>query len=285
VAVPGISVVIVTHNSERHLTSCISHLSLALSDSDYEVIVVDNASARPPTEVDLLPLTRVMLVHNRTNTGFAAAANTGAAMATKDVLLFLNPDVLLDSDAIHNLCDALAKCPTSGAIGARLRYPDGSFQPTCRRLPTAANILFSRGSVLGRLTRRTVVYTLGDADTTTEVPAVAGTVLMIRRSVFEQTHGFDERFFMYMEDTDLCARLIQSGRVNLFVPEAGGVHHWGGGSTTGTLVRNWYHHRSVFNYFLKHHPNGFTIVLLPLLLSINLLAKTVLEVFHRRRQR
>lgn len=274
---PSISVIIVTHNSEQYLSSCARHLAAALSDTDNEVIVIDNASERPPSKEDLAPLEHVIIMRNETNRGFAVAANQGTARGTKDTLLFLNPDVLLDENAIHALCGATMGHPAAGAVGARLRYPDGGFQATCRRLPTPGNILFSRGSMLGRLFGRTRVYTLPDEEVTTEVPAVAGTVLMLRRSVFEQVRGFDERFFMYMEDTDLCARLQQAGYVNLFVPDAGGVHHWGKGSTVGALRRNWYHHRSVLQYFLKHYPNGFTIVLLPFLLAVNFVVRALVE--------
>ncbi len=284
-AVPGISVIIVTHNSEQYLASCVNSLSLSLRDSDYEVIVVDNASHRLPSPAEFFPLRNVVLLANESNRGFAAAANQGATVATRDTLLFLNPDVLLDADAVKHLLRAWEVYPACGVAGARLRHDDGTFHATCRRLPTPGNILFSRGSMLGRLAGRIQMYTLGDFKTTTQVPAIAGTVMMIRRSTYEQMHGFDERFFMYMEDTDLCARLQQSGFVNVFVPDAGGVHHWGKGSTTGAFKRNWYHHRSVFSYFLKHYPNGFTVVLLPLFLIINFTVRAVLESVSNRGRR
>ncbi|MBD3333840.1 glycosyltransferase [candidate division GN15 bacterium] len=274
---PSISVIIVTHNSEQYLPSCAHHLATALGNTDNEVIVVDNASDRAPSEEDLVPLEHVVILRNETNRGFATGANQGVTRGTKDTILFLNPDVLLDDKAVYTLYGATVDHPKAGAVGARLRYPDGSFQATCRRLPTPGNILFSRGSMLGRLLGQTRVYTLPDVAVTTEVPAVAGTVLMLRRLAFEQVRGFDERFFMYMEDTDLCARLQQAGYVNLFVPDAGGVHHWGRGSTAGALRRNWYHHRSVLQYFLKHYPNGFTVVLLPFLLAVNFVVRALVE--------
>jgi len=94
-------------------------------------------------------------------------------------------------------------------------------------------------------------------------------MVMIRRALFAEAGGFDKRFFMFMEDTDLSLRLCQLGYRNLFVPSAGGVHHWGKGSQAGRTRRVYYHHVSLWKYFLKHFPNGFSVVLLPLLLLVN----------------
>jgi GT2 family glycosyltransferase len=74
---------------------------------------------------------------------------------------------------------------------------------------------------------------------------------------------------MYMEDTDLSLRLHQAGYVNLFVPSAGAVHYWGEGGRQGRVRRLWRHHMSVWKYFLKHYPNGFSVILLPVLLAAN----------------
>jgi GT2 family glycosyltransferase len=94
-------------------------------------------------------------------------------------------------------------------------------------------------------------------------------MMLIDRELFKLIGSFDRRFFMFMEDTDLCLRLTRSGFSNYFVPAAGGTHAWGQGSNAGRLRRNWYHHSSVWKYFLKHVPNGFSIIWLPLLLTIN----------------
>jgi GT2 family glycosyltransferase len=220
---------------------------------------------------------RAQLVLNAENRGFARACNAGAAKADGEYLLFLNPDVRLDEGAVEALTATARSDVLAGAVGARLRYADGRFQATCRKLPTVGNMVFSRGSFTGRLFGGGHIYTLPDYPDTTQVPALAATVMLLKAGVFRRMRGFDERFFMYMEDTDLCCRLHRSGRRNYFVPYAGGVHGWGEGSDAGRIRRQWFHHNSVWKYFLKHLPNGFSVFILPVFLTINFLLVVLLE--------
>ena len=118
-------------------------------------------------------------------------------------------------------------------------------------------------------------YTLGDCSETTEIPAVSATCLMVERDFFLSLGGFDERFFLFMEDTDLCLRIGQAGRKIYFVPEAGAVHRWGTGASVSLAKRSWHHHRSVWKYFLKHYPNGFSLFLLPALLFVNFILRAI----------
>ena len=269
-----ISVIIVTHNSMPLLRDCLSSLKAAGRNIDYNIVLVDNNSAdlSPSVARTLFPNMKILI--NRENLGFAAACNQGAAAADGEFLLFLNPDVRVDEDGIENLQAVFSAKDRIGWATARLRYPDGTFQPTCRRMPAVHNILFSRGSFFGSLmgggrSSRTNRYTLPDYLDTTIVDAVSGTMVMIRRNLFSRVGGFDERFFMYMEDTDLSLRLTEAGYVNVFVPDAGGVHFWRRGSNAGRVRRIWYHHCSMWKYFRKHFHGRFLLVLLSLLLGVN----------------
>jgi GT2 family glycosyltransferase len=184
--------------------------------------------------------------------------------------MFLNPDVVPDPGSIEQLDQILTRGARLGAVGGRLRFPDGTFQPSCRHFPTIGNLLFSRGSILGRLLGRSERYTLPDSEELTAVPAVAGTMMMLRADLFRRFEGFDRRFFMYMEDTDLCFRLDRRGFSNLFAPGAGGVHAWTTGSDASHVQRAWWHHNSLRSYFLKHMPNFVSLLILPVLLMIHL---------------
>ena len=280
-----VSVIIVTHNSLPALRDCLSTLKAHLASVEHEVIVVDNASQDGSVEAvtDLLPQAHLVL-HER-NRGFAVGCNAGAAKAEGEYLLFLNPDVVLDAGAVEALVATVRSDSLAGVAGGRLRYADGRFQATCRKLPTVGNMLFSRGSFLGRLFGGGHLYTLPDYADTTQVPAVAATLMLIRAAVFRRLRGFDERFFMYMEDTDICCRLHRSGRRNYFVPYAGGVHGWGEGSDAGRLRRLCYHHNSVWKYFIKHLPNGFSVLVLPVFLTVNFLLVALMEAIGVRRRR
>jgi len=271
---PQVSTVIVTHDSAEHLGACLAALREATRGPACELVLVDNASRDRTIEIahELFPTATVTM--NRENAGFAAACNQGASRARGALLLFLNPDVMVDRGAVGALVEVFARRADVGLAAGRVRNPDGSFQATCREFPTVRNLLFSRGSMfrwlLGQDEGARWRYTLPDFADETAVPAVAATIVMARKELFERLGGFDRRFFMYMEDTDLSLRAHAAGFVNLFVPQAGGVHHWGQGSRAGRITRLRRHHVSVWRYFLKHFPNGFSVFVLPLLLAVNL---------------
>jgi GT2 family glycosyltransferase len=277
---PHVSVIIVTHNSMPALADCLISLRSTSDIASTELIAVDNASSDSSTDEVVEQFPDATVIHRERNDGFATACNEGAQSAQGEFLLFLNPDVQLDNDAVERLVSVTARHDRAGLVSGRLRFPDGSFQATCRRFPTIGNMVFSRGSAISRLfgagSGKINRYTLPDSIEPTEVPAVAATMVMIRKALFDEVGGFDSRFFMFMEDTDLSLRLYQSQYSNLFVPAAGAIHCWGRGSSIGRLRRLRYHHVSVWRYFLKHFPNGFSVILLPILLVLNFLMLVVL---------
>lgn len=276
-----VSIIIVTHNSRATILDCLSVIPAACGETSREIIVIDNRSTDGTPDLIREKAAEVRIIQQTRNIGFGRACNAGALAAVGEYLLFLNPDAMLDSGAVPRLLNAqIGQSRTAFAV-PRLRFPDGRFHPSCRHLPTIGNMVFSRGSsvmkIVSQISGNTSTrYTLPDYGDTTPVPAVAGTVAMIPRALFMQVGGFDPRFFLYMEDTDLCARLGQNGYQHLFVPRAGAVHRWGRGSAAGKLIRIARHHMSVWKYFLKHYPNGFSVILLPLILLVNGLVAAML---------
>jgi len=270
----GISVIIVTCNSQPVLKTCLQSVKRQTVTDRLEIIIADNNSSDNSAEMahEICPEARVIRMTR--NAGFAAACNQAASQVSGESLLFINPDTELDDTAIESLEQEMVAQERPGLLTARLRNPDGSFQPNCRAFPTPANLFLSRGSLLSklpglaRLSRTT--YSASDYEVVTAVPAVSATLAIIRASLFQEVRGFDERFFMYMEDTDLSYRLHLAGYKNYFVPAAGASHRWGTGGRASHMFRAWHHHKSVWKYFLKHFPNGYTLLLLPVLLAVNL---------------
>lgn len=269
----AVSVIIVTHNSRPALGDCLKAIPVACARYSYEIIVVDNRSADGSVALVRQFRPNALVLENSVNIGFGRACNQAAESARGEYLLLLNPDAILDPLAVDYLIEASRSRDVVGVAVPRLRFPGGKFQASCRNLPTIGNMIFSRGSVIAKMFTKSLgdssQYTLPDYPVTTPVPAAAGTVALIRRDLFAHAKGFDPRFFLFMEDTDLCARLGQSGYEHLFVPAASAVHRWGEGSSAGRVSRIWRHHLSVWKYFLKHFPNGFSVVLLPILLLLN----------------
>jgi len=276
-----VSIIIVTHNSLPALEICLQHLQIAAQNIPHEIIIVDNNSTdnSPSFVKNVCPIAKQIL--NRKNKGFAAACNTGSTHAEGTLLLFLNPDLFLDEFAIIDLLKNYEALERPGVAAGRLRSPDGKFQPTCRELPTISNIIFSRRGILGFFLKRCRKYTHLEYDVVTSVPAAAGTFMLISKKLFNKIGRFDERFFMYMEDTDLCKRLIMAGFKNYFIPSAGGVHDWGQGSQAGMVRRSWLHHLSVYKYFVKHRQDWLARLIFPLPLLANFVMVSLIDLLKR----
>ncbi|MEW5922745.1 MAG: glycosyltransferase family 2 protein [Candidatus Zixiibacteriota bacterium] len=269
-----VSAIVVTFNSAEGIESCLKALSTEIASVGGDIIVYDNGSHDSTIRAVETGFPHIHLYRSSRNIGFGAGCNQAVAKSESEYILFANPDLIIDTGALAVLIETMSKLPDAGAVAARMRHPDGSFQPTCRKLPTSNNIFFSRGSIFGGRSEKNG-YTLDDFGATAEVPAAAATCLLMRRDFFLSLGGFDERFFVFMEDTDLCMRIAAAGKKVYFEPRAGGIHHWGKGSSVSSFKRQWYHHMSVWKYFLKHYPNGFSLLLLPAALLVNLLLKTV----------
>lgn len=273
-----VSVVIITYNSMPPLENCLKSIQANTNGTPLEIINVDNCSWDNSSDVIKEYFPHAKVIRNSDNLGFGVACNIAAENATGDYLLFLNPDVSIDKYAIEHLQDVIRSKENVGTVVGRMRFPDGSFQSTCRKFPNYENMVFSRGSAISKYLGNGSRYTLPDYDSITPIPAAAGTMMMIRRELFKKIGGFDHRFFMFMEDVDLCNRLNESGYINYYVPEAGGVHLWGKGSKASKFRRNLYHHYTVWKYFTKYQPGIVSYCLLPLILMMNFILISILPV-------
>jgi GT2 family glycosyltransferase len=245
-----------------------------------EMLLFDNHSHDSTVKAVSSEFPEVEIIHSSRNIGFAAANNKASQSARGQYLLFANPDMIMDRGALAELLKVFQKYPSAGAAVGRMRHPDGRFQPTCRQLPKTGNIIFSRGSVMRNIRNPKGAadrYTLGDSDEVLAVPAASATCMLIKRDFFASLGGFDERFFLFMEDTDLCLRIHQAGKEIYFAPQAGAVHFWGKGSSLSPIRRSWHHHLSIWKYFLKYCPNGFSLFFLPVALLANFLLSTLIS--------
>ena len=271
-----VSAIIVTHNSAALILRCLESLMPQISGRD-EIILFDNSSNDATVSSVKSTFPHIRIETSVKNLGFAAACNSAAAKASGHFLLFVNPDLMLDIDCFNQLVKFLSNQDDCGLVTARLRYPDGAFQPNCREYPSLENLVFSRGSFLRRLgiVRDRGRYTLPDFQEATAVPVASATCILITREFFRELDGFDPRFFLFMEDTDLCFRVRQAGKKIYFLPRAEAVHEWGRGAAVSRARRLYHHHHSLWKYFLKHHPNGFSLLLLPLLLVVNYILQLI----------
>lgn len=279
---PHVSIIIINHRAETVLGECLAAIARSTYSGTRDIYVVDNPPDPAGRTGDIRPDLDIIRMPTARRIGFAAACNLAASRATGGHLLFLNPDVIVEPEAIDALYTGLTGHPGAGIAVGRLVGPDGTFQASCRRFPTLKNLVLSRGSVIGRLFG-TGAYTLPDYAEITEVDAAAAAMMMIPRDLFEKAGGFDESFLLYMEDTDLCRRIRRLGYTTIYVPGASGRHYWGYSTGRYRFRRIVWHHRSLWRYFVKHDPSVVSQVLLAPALLVNCGLSLLIELFTLRR--
>ena len=273
------AVVTVTYSPGPHLERFLASLSMA-TELPVTVLLADNGSTdgTPQAAVERYP--NVRLIDMGANLGYGTAVNRAVAqLDDDDWMIVANPDVQWGPGSIDALLSAAARWPRAAALGPLIRDPDGSVYPSARHLPS----LF-RGSmhaVVGPLWKRnpwTAAYRQERFEPTERpVGWLSGSCLLVRRSAFSQIGGFDERYFMYMEDVDLGERLGKAGWLSVYVPSAEVLHHKG--HSTGHDPANHLaaHHKSTY-LFLADRYSGWRLAPLRWALRGSLAARSRLMV-------
>jgi N-acetylglucosaminyl-diphospho-decaprenol L-rhamnosyltransferase len=230
-----VDIVIVSYNSRAELRACVEPL-VGLDWA--RVIVVDNASTDGSLEALAgLPATAIPLAQNQ---GFAHGCNAGWRVGAAPAVLFLNPDARISPASLAKLVDVLARDPRIGAVGPNLLSSDGQNAFSRRRFPslrsTYAQALFlhrivPRASWCDEVVRHPAEYERGGA-----VDWIPGACLLVRRSALEQLSGFDERFFLYCEDMDLCRRIWELGLTVRFEADAAALHDGGASAPRSSVL-------------------------------------------------
>jgi GT2 family glycosyltransferase len=233
--VPAVDVVIVAYNSRDHLRDCVAPF---LELDWVRTIVVDNASPdRSGEAVQDLPLTLVRAGENR---GFGAGCNLGWRTGSAPAVLFLNPDATISGDALRTLAAVFESEPGTGVVGPRIVDDEGVLDFSMRRFPrlrsTFAQAVFAHRLAPGTDWADEVVRDPARYETSGEADWLSGACLLVRRDLLEELGGFDERFFMYCEDTDICRRAWDEGQTVRFVAEATAEHEGGQSAPRASLL-------------------------------------------------
>jgi GT2 family glycosyltransferase len=232
---PDVSVVVVSWRTRDFTLACLRSVERAAEGSRLEVetILVDNASGDGTVEAVARKYPRVSVVASERNLGFAAGCNAALPRCRGRYVLLLNPDAEITAEALAALVSALDRAPDAAAAGGRLVTPSGEPHFSCGRFLTPLNqsaeslglSRFLPGAAFRRSYREKELH--GDA---VDVDWIVGACLLLRREPLEQVGGLDDRFFMFVEDEDLCFRLREAGWRVLLLP-AVSVTHVGGAST------------------------------------------------------
>ncbi len=229
-----LSISIVNWNTREHLRACLRSIFAYPPVEPFEVWVVDNASSDGSVPMVREEFPQVYLIANEQNLGYGRANNQALRQARGEFALILNSDIEVMPHALQALIDFMHQHPEAHAAGGQLILPDGSVQPSCSgRLTLWA--VFCEQSLLAKAFPRSRLFggytlTWWSYDSVREVEQVVGACLMLRRQPDGSFPLFDERYFMYAEDTELCHRIRQAGGRIYYVPHARFRHHLGASS-------------------------------------------------------
>ena len=239
------------HNSELYITTVIN--SIIKSSLKIKLYVIDNSTTDSLrfflSDYDLI------YIKNKSNIGFGKAHNIGIRKAIEsksDYHLILNPDISFDEFAVEKLVLRAEKDKGIGLIMPNIIYPDGNIQYLCKLLPTPMNLIFRRflpfKSIVNKLNDQYELKKM-DFSKENEVPSLSGCFMFVRTSVLEKVAGFDERYFMYLEDVDLCRKIGEISKL-IYYPDVSVVHNYEKGSYKNKKLLI-YHIKSSIKYFNK----------------------------------
>jgi len=259
-AAVDITVVIVNYNVRPFLNHCLQSIFRAGDGLNVEVIVVDNASTDNSAEMVEQNYPDVILLANQENVGFARANNQAFRIAKGEAILILNPDSFVQTDTLRTLFEHLEQTADIGAIGPKILLPDGRFEPRSMRgfpTPWAA---FSYLSGLATLFPRSAFFnryllTHLDREKQQEVDALSGCCMMVRRNLLNDLQGFDEDYFMFGEDLDLCYRIQKRGRKIIYDPSTR-IVHFKGESTRRSDIDRKFHFQKAMRLFVAKNLSG-----------------------------
>lgn len=223
-----VSIIIVSWNTKKILADCLDSINKSSFSQPYEIIVVDNASSDETSDYIKNKYPSVRLISNTANKGFAFANNQGAEIAKGKYLFFLNPDTILFEDTLNNLIEFMDKNPDIAMCGPKILNDDLTIQKSVRNFPSwkAAFYRYTFLKYFGIFKskfnhwhNRSFNYEIQS-----DVEQIIGAAILTKKNIFYNINCFDERFFMYYEEVDLCHRLVMSGNKIVYFPNSKLIH-------------------------------------------------------------
>ncbi|MBL7074497.1 glycosyltransferase [candidate division KSB1 bacterium] len=258
-----VSVIIVSYNVKYFLERAILSLLKALKGLRHEIFVVDNHSTDGSPELIRNRFPALKLIANSENVGFGRANNQALRLCGGDYILLINPDTMVQEDTVSKMMSFFEGHPVAGMVGCKILNPDGGLQLACRRsFPTpmvgfakivGLSDLFPKSHLWGRYN-----LTYLDENQISEVDAISGSFMMIRRQVYEGVGGFDEDFFMYGEDLDWCYRIKKAGWKIYYVPTTAIIHYKGESARASRLDTQRLFYQAMHQFVRKHFRSRYS---------------------------
>ncbi len=269
-----LSIIIVNYNVKEFLQNLIHSIEKAIENLSAEIIVVDNASTDGSIELLKSKFPFINLIENKTNLGFGKANNIGLQLSKGKYIAMINPDAIVSEDTFTKLINFFKENPDAGLATPKILNPDGTLQLGCRRSFPGPWTSFCRVTGLSGLFPKSKIFarynlTYLPENQTFEVDAISGSFMVMKRGVYEKVGGFDEQFFMYGEDLDLCYRIQKAGYKVFYVHTAQAIHYKGESTKRSDIdeVRIFY---DAMRVFVKKHLATSLLVSIILRLAINM---------------
>lgn len=265
-----IDVIMVNYNSTKQAMESINSIKRVTNYPSLNIIIVDNASTDSPEILNSL-FQDVSFLFNGSNLGFSKAVNQAARKSRSPYILIINPDTTITNDFFADCVEFLEKNKNIGVVGARILDHDGCIQGSARTFPNYWSSIFGRKSPLTKIfptnpfTKKEFPCFQNKGKEPLEVDWVSGACMMIRREAFDMVGGFDESFFLYWEDTDICKRIKDAGYKTVYYPKAEIKHAVGASSSTTPTKSIFHFHHSCFKLFKKYCSN-VQLAFLPIIL-------------------
>ena len=273
-----VSVIIVSYNTKKLLKNCLSSVFNHTKSTQFEIIVVDNASKDGSPQMVKKIFPQVRLLRNKKNVGFGQANNQAAKVARGKNLLFLNSDTSLTEDSISVIVNYLKNHPDVTITGCLLKNIDGSIQQSAGFFPTLSKIFFwalflDDLPIIRDLIRPYQISSKKFYEKEQEVNWVTGAFFLLKKQVFDHLGGFDKNLFMYGEEVDLCYRAKKKGFKVSYTPKTNTVHYKSASSKSGEAIIKEF---KFLIYFFKKYKNKWQLPLLKFLLKIACLSRILL---------
>ena len=252
----AVSIIIVNYNSLTLLMNCLATLTKYTSEINYEIILIDNGSDENRIEEKLKHYPEIISIFNKENKGFGTANNQGLAIAKGKYVLFLNNDTIFFENTIKKVFDFAESIKKPVIVGCKLLNQDKTLQHSVFDFPSVLNVFTSNFFLYAIFPRSKYfnkyhIMNRGNI-ATIEVDVVTGAFLFCSKDIIKKIDGFDERFFFYNEETDLCYRVKQNGGKVYYFPETSVVHLKGGTAKTISWFAHKHQSESTIKFFQQH---------------------------------
>jgi GT2 family glycosyltransferase len=284
-----VSIVVVSFKVKDLLQKCLESVYRETQNLEFEVFVVDNNSQDGSVEMVQSNFPKLQLIVNKENIGFAKACNQAIKKSKGEYILFLNPDTEIINNAIIKTSKFMKQKKDAGIAGCKIQNEDGTLQASVRRFPDLLShiiILLKLHNFSPNFESIKKYYMSGwPYNETKAVDQVMGAFYMIRREVLKTIGLFDEHFYIWYEEVDLCKRALKAGWKTYFFADAQIIHQKGQSFSKRTkLVKQLIFNRSLLYYFFKHH-NSFSYLVLLILYPISLIITAVVQLLGIEKKR